>query len=214
MGRVLAILLGGALNGALVVYARGAEAFVTVPALTGLELVYVALTVAALFVGGNLSPGAREDRKNRWVLPVFAVLGLAIAVTPAFDDAHGISTFGGDGLRWFGVTLFALGGVLRLWPVAVLGHRFSGLVAIQRNHRLQTTGVYSVIRHPSYLGLLVSSLGWALAFRSGVGVVLVGLLLIPLVGRIKAEENLLAVQFGADYDAYRARTWRMIPGLW
>ncbi|MCW2273216.1 isoprenylcysteine carboxylmethyltransferase family protein [Rhodoblastus acidophilus] len=214
MGRALSILLGGALNGAAVVYARGAEAFATVPALAGLALVYVALTVAALFVGGNLSPGAREDRENRWVLPVFAVLGLAIAVTPAFDDAHGISTFGGDGLRWLGVTLFALGGVLRLWPVAVLGHRFSGLVAIQPNHRLQTTGVYSVIRHPSYLGLLVSSLGWALAFRSGIGVVLVGLLLIPLVGRIKAEENLLASQFGADYDAFRARTWRMIPGLW
>jgi protein-S-isoprenylcysteine O-methyltransferase Ste14 len=214
MGRALSILLGGALNGALVVYARGAQAFATIPALASLALVYVALTVAALFVGGNLSPGEREDRENRWVLPVFAVLGLAIAVVPAFDDVHDISTFGGDGLRWFGVILFALGGVLRLWPVAVLGHRFSGLVAIQRNHRLQTTGVYSVIRHPSYLGLLVSSLGWALAFRSGIGVVLVGLLLIPLLGRIKAEEDLLASQFGAEYEDFRARTWRMIPGLW
>ncbi|MCW2282445.1 protein-S-isoprenylcysteine O-methyltransferase Ste14 [Rhodoblastus acidophilus] len=214
MGRALAILLGGALNGALVVYARGFAAFAMIPALSGLALAYVALTVAALFVGGNLSSGEREDRKNRWVLPVFAVLGLAIAVIPAFDDAHDISTFGGDGLRRFGVTLFALGGVLRLWPVAVLGHRFSGLVAIQPNHRLQTSGVYSLIRHPSYLGLLVSSLGWALAFRSSIGVVLVGLLLIPLLARIKAEENLLASEFGAEYDAFRARTWRMIPGLW
>jgi protein-S-isoprenylcysteine O-methyltransferase Ste14 len=214
MGQALFILLSGALYGIVVVWARGVEAFLANPALVGLAFVYVALTVAALFVGGNLSPGEREDRANRWVLPVFAILGLAIAVVPAFDDARGFSTFGGDGLRWVGVTLFALGGALRLWPVAVLGQRFSGLVAIQPNHRLQTTGLYRMIRHPSYLGLLVSSLGWALAFRSGVGVVLVALLLVPLLGRIRAEENLLASQFGAEYDAYRARTWRLIPGLW
>ena len=55
---------------------------------------------------------------------------------------------------------------MRIWPVFVLGHRFSGLVAIQPGHKLVTSGVYGVIRHPSYLGLLVNSLGWALAFRS------------------------------------------------
>lgn len=214
MGRALSILLGGALNGAAVIFARGVEAFASIPALPGLALVYVALTIAALFVGGSLSPGDREDRANRWVLPVFAMLGLAIAIAPAWDDARNISTFGGEGLRWFGVGLFAVGGALRLWPVAVLGHRFSGLVAIQPNHRLQTTGIYRLIRHPSYLGLLVSSLGWALAFRSGVGVMLVALLILPVLARIKAEEKLLASQFGAEYDAYRARTWRLIPGLW
>ena len=79
-------------------------------------------------------------------------------------------TFGGDGVRWLGVVLFAAGGAVRLWPVFVLGRRFSGLVAIQPGHTLVTTGIYSIIRHPSYLGLLVSSLGWGLAFRSGVGV--------------------------------------------
>jgi hypothetical protein len=48
----------------------------------------------------------------------------------------------------------------------VLGHRFSGLVAIQPGHALVTSGIYGVIRHPSYLGLLVSSLGWARMARS------------------------------------------------
>src|SRR5215217_4651619 len=43
------------------------------------------------------------------------------------------------------------------------------LVAIQPGHTLVTSGVYGVIRHPSYLGLLVNALGWALAFHSGVG---------------------------------------------
>jgi protein-S-isoprenylcysteine O-methyltransferase Ste14 len=112
------------------------------------------------------------------------------------------------------VALFAAGGALRLWPVFVLGDRFSGLVAIQPGHRLVTSGVYGVIRHPSYLGLLISSLGWGLAFRSGIGVLLAALLVPPLLGRINAEERLLRSQFGAEYEAYRARTSRLIPGLY
>lgn len=96
----------------------------------------------------------------------------------------------------------------------MLGRRFSGLVAIQPGHTLVTTGVYSVIRHPSSLGLLVNSLGWGLAFRSGVGVLLTALSIPPLLARIRAEEMLLRTQFGADYDAYRARTSRLIPGLY
>jgi protein-S-isoprenylcysteine O-methyltransferase Ste14 len=96
----------------------------------------------------------------------------------------------------------------------VLGHRFSGLVAIQPGHTLVTNGVYGVIRHPSYLGLLVNSLGWGLAFRSGVGVLLTALIILPLLARIRAEERMLLTQFGDEYDAYCARTARLVPGLY
>jgi protein-S-isoprenylcysteine O-methyltransferase Ste14 len=96
----------------------------------------------------------------------------------------------------------------------VLGHRFSGLVAIQPGHSLMTSGVYSLIRHPSYLGLLVESLGWALAFRSGIGVLLAALSIPLFLARIRAEESLLRSEFGRDYDVYRDRTWRLIPGLY
>jgi Isoprenylcysteine carboxyl methyltransferase (ICMT) family len=113
-----------------------------------------------------------------------------------------------------GVLLFAAGGALRIWPVFVLGHRFSGLVAIQPGHQLVTSGVYRVIRHPSYLGLLVNALGWALAFRSAVGVLLTALLLPPLLARIRSEEKMLRTQFGPEYDAYRSRTARLLPGLY
>jgi protein-S-isoprenylcysteine O-methyltransferase Ste14 len=112
------------------------------------------------------------------------------------------------------VVLFAAGGALRIWPVFVLGERFSGLAAIQPGHSLVTSGAYGVIRHPSYLGLLVSTLGWGLAFRSGVGILLTALMIPPLLARISAEERLLRSQFGDEYDAYRARTSRLIPGLW
>ena len=205
----LAIYLGLAVLGV-----GGLAAFFSKPALIGLTVVLAALGLASFFAGGNLSPGEREDRSNRWVIPVFGVAGLALAYLPAYTHRIDFWTIDGNATRWVGVALFAIGGALRLWPVFVLGDRFSGLVAIQPGHRLVTTGIYSIIRHPSYLGLFISSLGWALAFRSGVGVLLALLLIVPIIGRIRAEEALLRTQFASEYDAYRARTNRLIPGVY
>ena len=123
------------------------------------------------------------------------------AYLPAYTDRRELWTLDGDAVRWLGVALFAAGGALRLWPVFVLGRRFSGLVAIQPGHRLVTSGVYGVIRHPSYAGLVVNALGWALAFRSGVGVALTALMVPTVLARIRAEEALLRQRFGAA-DAY------------
>lgn len=199
----------------LAILGRGGFAsFYSEPALVALTIITFALAAAALFSGGNLSSGEREDRSKRWVIAAFALIGLLDAYLPAYADAEDFWTLDGDAVRWLGVVLFAIGGGLRLWPVFVLGRRFSGLVAIQPGHRLETSGVYGVIRHPSYLGLLVGSLGWALAFRSGVGLLLTALTLPPLLARIGAEERLLRTQFGEEYDAYRARTWRLIPWVY
>jgi protein-S-isoprenylcysteine O-methyltransferase Ste14 len=192
----------------------GFTAFFSHPALVALAIVGVVLSGVALFSGGNLSPGEREDRGNRWVLAAFGVIGLLMAYLPAYTDRNDFWTLDGDAVRWLGVVLFAVGGALRIWPVFVLGRRFSGLVAIQPGHMLVTGGVYGVIRHPSYLGLLVSSLGWALAFRSAVGVLLTALLIPPLLARMRAEERLLHTHFGDEYDAYRCRTSRLIPGIY
>ena len=192
----------------------GFAAFFSHPALIALAVATFGLSGVALFSGGNLSPGEREDRANRWVIAALGLIGLLAAYLPACTDRKGFWTLDGDTIRWVGVVLFAAGGTLRIWPVFVLGHRFSGLVAIQPGHRLVTGSVYSVIRHPSYLGLLVNSLGWALAFRSGVGVLLTALTVPPLLARIRAEERLLRTQFGREYDTYRSRTSRLIPGLY
>jgi protein-S-isoprenylcysteine O-methyltransferase Ste14 len=192
----------------------GFAAFFSHPALIALSVVLILMTGVALFTQGNLSPGEREDRGNRWVIVAFGLIGVLAAYLPAYTDRKGFWTLDGETVRWLGVALFAAGGALRIGPVFVLGRRFSGLVAIQLGHTLVTTGIYGIIRHPSYLGLLVNSLGWALAFRSGVGLLLTALLIPPLLARIGAEERLLRSQFGPEYDAYSSRTSRLIPGLY
>ncbi|WP_433770211.1 methyltransferase family protein [Pseudomonas putida] len=192
----------------------GFAAFFSHGALVLVALATLVMVIASLFTEVNLSSGEREDRANRWVLPAFAVLGLLSSYLPALTDRLDVWTFGGEGVRWLGAILYSVGGALRMWPVFVLGKRFSGLVAIQPGHRLVTDGLYRHLRNPSYLGMMVIGIGWALAFRSGVGLLLAALTLIPLIARIHSEEALLRAQFGAEYEAYCARSWRLIPGIY
>ena len=213
--RVLSILVATALYLGLAILGWGGfAAFFAQPALIALSLVLLLLAIASVFAGGNLSSGLREDRGNRWVLIPLGILGLLNGYLPAYADRMNFWVIDGDLVRWIGVLLFAIGGALRLWPVFVLGDRFSGLVAIQPGHKLVTDGVYRIIRHPSYLGLLINSLGWSLAFRSGVGVLLTALMIPPILARIRSEEALLASEFGEPYRAYRSRTARLIPGVY
>jgi protein-S-isoprenylcysteine O-methyltransferase Ste14 len=213
--RLTLIVVGTAAYLGLAVLGWGGLAtFFSHPARITLAVALSVMAGASLFADGNLSPGVREDRGNRWVIIALALIGLLDAYLPAYADRKACWTIDGDPLRWLGVGLFAAGGALRIWPVFALGGRFSGLVAIQPGHTLATSGVYGVMRHPSYLGLLVNTLGWGLAFRSGVGVLLTALMIPPLLARIRAEEQRLRTQFGDEYGAYCARTSRLVPGLY
>jgi protein-S-isoprenylcysteine O-methyltransferase Ste14 len=208
---VVTVLSVIAYLGLAIVGAGGPSRFFSYPPLIAVSVVTIALGVVGLFSEGHIGSGVKEDRSNRWVIAALGVLGVLDGYLPAYTDRIDFLTFGGEGVRWLGVLLYAAGGILRLAPVFVLGRRFSGLVAIQPEHRLVSGGLYGIIRHPSYLGLFVLMLGWGLAFRSGVGVVIAVLSLGVLLARIRAEEHLLSETFGGEYDAYRARTWRLIP---
>ena len=211
---VATIMITLAYLGLAILGEGGFAAFFSHPSLVIVAIATFAMAAVTPFTEANLSTGEREDRANRWVIFAFALIGLLSAYLPAYTDRKDIWTIDGETIRWLGVVLFAIGGALRIWPVFVLRHRFSGLVAIQPGHRLETGDIYGVIRHPSYLGLFINAVGWALAFRSGIGLLLAALLLPPLLARIHAEESLLRAAFGAEYDAYRARTSRLIPGLY
>jgi protein-S-isoprenylcysteine O-methyltransferase Ste14 len=192
----------------------GFRFFFSQPQFVALAILTVPMMAASFLGGINISAGVKEDRSNRWVIGALTLVSLFLSFFSSYTDRRGLLVFGGDGLRWIGVVLFTVGGVLRLWPVFVLGRRFSGLVAIQPEHELVTDGIYSQIRNPSYLGLVVNMLGWALTFRSGVGVLLAALTVPILIARIRSEERILLEHFGAAYDAYCSRTRRLIPWVY
>jgi protein-S-isoprenylcysteine O-methyltransferase Ste14 len=192
----------------------GWSALMAHPARVAAVVTTLVASVVAMFTRGNLSSGRKEDTKNRWIFIPILILGFLLGWLPAYTDRYDIWTIDGDVARYFGLVLFVIGTVLRLAPVFVLGRRFSGLVAIQEGHQLVTGGLYRVIRHPSYLGLLLGLFGWALVFRSAIGLLTSLLILPPIVARMNSEEALLASVFGEQYADYCRRTWRLLPFLY
>jgi protein-S-isoprenylcysteine O-methyltransferase Ste14 len=114
-----------------------------------------------------------------------------------------------------GVLCLAVG----LWCLyrshADLGRNWSITLELREKHQLVTHGIYRRIRHPMYTALMLYGLGLALVlpnWLSGPSYLLTfGLLFVLRVGR---EERMMLEEFGKDYEAYMARTKRLIPGIW
>jgi hypothetical protein len=73
------------------------------PGLEALAITVLVLSGVALFSGGNLSPGEREDRANRWVLPAFGLIGLSLPILPAYTDRTEFWMLDGDVMRCRGI---------------------------------------------------------------------------------------------------------------
>lgn len=113
----------------------------------------------------------------------------------------------------FGVLIAGL--TIRAVAIITLGKTFSANVAMRAGQKLQRSGLYSLVRHPSYLGLELIFLAFALHGRTWA---CVAVLLVPptlaLLYRIHVEESALRRAFGADYEEYSHSTKRLIPGVY
>jgi len=73
--------------------------------------------------------------------------------------------------------------------------------------KLVTGGVYSKIRHPLYLGVKLTFIGFALFSKSTIGIILVLVLLIPIhIIRERKKEKELIKKFGKRYIEYKEKT--------
>src|SRR4051812_33864192 len=98
---------------------------------------------------------------------------------------------------------------------ADLGTNWSITLEVREQHQLVTRGIYRHVRHPMYLSLLLYSVGQALVLPNGVAGPSYGVAFGLLFGlRVGPEERMMLEEFGADYEAYRARTKRLVPGVW
>jgi protein-S-isoprenylcysteine O-methyltransferase Ste14 len=114
-----------------------------------------------------------------------------------------------------GVLCTALGLWLFQRSHADLGPNWSITLEVRERHELVTQGVYRHIRHPMYAALFLYAVGQALVLPNwvaGPSYLVAFLLLFAL--RLGPEERMMVEQFGRDYEAYRTRTKRLIPGVW
>ncbi len=181
--------------------------------------------VVVLLVIPFITCWSESERVNRGLRPVsgqwLTLLLLEIGFflsswfVPYFDR-QGILVFNdSDALRYAGLFIFTAGVALRVWAFMYLGKLFSVFLTIQRGHHLVTDNVYGYVRHPSYTGLLVRSVGWVLVFRSLAGLIAWLALLVFLIRRIRHEERVLESEFGEKWEEYRYRTrWRLLPGIY
>jgi protein-S-isoprenylcysteine O-methyltransferase Ste14 len=182
------------------------------PARTSLIVFSVVLTLIVGFSGtSGLSSGKSHSPESKRILLPIIALSLVMIPIPPYCDRRDLFTIDGDMIRYLGLVICMVGSVIRIAAVFALGHRFSGVVAIQPDHKLKTDGIYKDVRHPSYTGLLLSMIGWVLVFRSAIGLALNVPLFLLLLSRIADEEKFLEAQFGDEYRAYRERTKRLLP---
>jgi protein-S-isoprenylcysteine O-methyltransferase Ste14 len=171
--------------------------------------------IAYAFSGSSgLAIGRREDPSSRWIFVPLIIIAVVFAwlPPPPHLDRLNRCTIDGDTVRYLGLIITAIGGFVRVATVFELGHRFSMFVAVQPDHRLKTDGFYRFIRHPSYLGALLVMTGWALVFRSVIGLLLTAAMCVPIMALIRAEEEFLVREFGEQYRPYQQHTrWRLFP---
>lgn len=193
---------------------HGFEPLLAEPARVGACAALVALAAATPLCGCNFNPGRRTDAANDWVLVALLFLGLLLGWASAYCDRVGWLVIDGPIIRYTGLSLFIVGCYFRIASILALGPRFVVWVAVQHHHELVTTGIYRFIRHPSYTGAMLTLIGWALTFRSLVGVLIASIMCLMLITRIDAEERLLLAEFGEAYTAYQESSWRLAPGVY
>lgn len=116
-------------------------------------------------------------------------------------------------LRGLGGVLLLIGGIFGTLGLFALGRNLSPFPKPITDGTLVTTGVYGIVRHPIYTGLIVGTLGWGLLVSSWLGVILAIVLFIFFDFKSRREEIWLAESYAA-YAAYRERVKKLIPGIY
>jgi protein-S-isoprenylcysteine O-methyltransferase Ste14 len=156
----------------------------------------------------------------RWrsYVPLVLLPLLFLALKDAADVERAVGQSGHDlwGLACYAIAISGL--AIRWIVVATAAPGTSGRnVKAQRADSLNTTGIYSVVRHPLYLGNFVAIMGIAMSLMVWWFALVAALAYWLYIERIMAaEEKFLAAEFGADFDAWASATPAFLPrfSLW
>ena len=184
-----------------------------------MAILFIPFTLAAIYLLKN-DPALLERRlqmreqqiQQKWIVALFSAYLLLTFALPGFDKRFGWSAtpawvvLVADLIVLLGYGLFFL--VLRENSYA------SRTIGIEQGQKVISSGPYSIVRHPMYLGILLMYGFSPLALGSYWGMVPLVLLPVLLMARIRNEEQVLRKEL-EGYEAYsRQVKYRLIPGIW
>jgi len=115
---------------------------------------------------------------------------------------------------WSLRVILAVGGVIGLWALYVMGLRqLKVFPEVAGQAKLIVLGPYRWVRHPMYTSVLLATMAWVLGSPLTYRIILWVVLLITLLIKLQYEERLLMDRF-PEYEAYRRQTKRLIPFVW
>src|SRR3977135_962254 len=158
--------------------------------------------------------GSKQDRSTLRVLWVVIMTSIGAGVFVAMNWRRGALP-NGRAFEVAGMVLFAAGLIFRWWAIITLGRFFTVDVTIEQDHELVERGPFRLVRHPSYTGVLLAFVGFALTLRNW-GAILVVLvpIFVAFVRRMNVEEEALRGALGERYGDYMKRTRRLVPGVY
>lgn len=113
---------------------------------------------------------------------------------------------------FLGLFLIIAGMSLRLFAIFSLKTYFNANVSIHHDHKLKTDGIYSIVRHPSYTGALLSFFGLGLSQGNWISLLIIFIpITIAFIYRINIEEKVLSENFKDDYLDYKRKSKKLIP---
>lgn len=109
-----------------------------------------------------------------------------------------------------GILMLTAGVVFLVYSLICLGKNISPMPTPRKSHKLVTSGMYSIVRHPMYAGLLMTCMGLSALSLSETRLALSLLLWAVLEVKVKFEEEALCSRY-PEYDEYKQRVKKFIP---
>jgi protein-S-isoprenylcysteine O-methyltransferase Ste14 len=156
-------------------------------------------------------PGAEKEKTQKFVQALASLIFVALLVLPGIDRRHGWSHLSAA-VVLAGDALIALG-MLLVFRVFRENSYASGVVEVEREQRVITTGPYRIVRHPMYSGSLLFLWGIPLALGSLWDLLLCLPMTATIVWRLVQEEKYLAVNLPGYADYRNTTRYRLIPRI-
>lgn len=189
---------------------------VSAAALAGHVLVLVPINPELLAVREEGFRTAGTKRWDRWLATASASLGtLVLWLVGGLDVRFAWTAEVALAVHIAGLAISILGYVIFLWAMAANAFFAEGVrVQEDRGHTVATGGPYGLVRHPGYVGAMLSIAGGPFLLGSWWALVPAALAVCGYVVRTALEDRTLQEEL-PGYDAYAQQTrYRLLPGIW